>query len=97
MALGTEEGFVCLFSVTDEGLDFDKVLDKQEGRILCLDWHCDGKVLVTGALSLLLVPFYGSAGHLGNDVAQVVWRGKPEFQSHHQPILKSSLKISLAV
>ena len=57
MALGTEEGFVCLFSVTDEGLDFDKVLDKQEGRILCLDWHCDGKVLVTGALSLLLVPF----------------------------------------
>ena len=48
LALGTEEGYVCLFTVTDEGLDFDKVLDKQEGRILCLDWHCDGKVLVTG-------------------------------------------------
>jgi U3 small nucleolar RNA-associated protein 4 len=48
LAVGTEEGFVCLFEVTSEGLDFDKVLDKQEGRILCLDWHTDGKHIVTG-------------------------------------------------
>jgi hypothetical protein len=48
LALGTEEGYICLFTVTDDGLDFDKVLDKQEGRILCLDWHTDGKQIVTG-------------------------------------------------
>ena len=48
LAVGTEEGFVCLFNVTEEGLDFDKVLDKQEGRILCLDWHTNGKHIVTG-------------------------------------------------
>ena len=53
LAVGTEEGFVCLFEVTNEGLDFDKVLDKQEGRILCLDWHTDGKHIVTG----MFVPY----------------------------------------
>ena len=41
--------------------------------------------------------FYGRTGHLGNGAAQVVWRGEPEFQSHRQPFLKSSLKISVAV
>jgi U3 small nucleolar RNA-associated protein 4 len=49
LAVGTEEGFVCLFDVTEEGLDFDRVLDKQEGRILCLDWHTEGKHIVTGS------------------------------------------------
>ena len=48
LALGTEEGYICLFTVSDDGLDFDKVLDKQEGRILCLDWHSEGKHIVTG-------------------------------------------------
>ena len=39
LAVGTEEGYVCLYTVVDDGLDFVKVLDKQEGRIFCLDWH----------------------------------------------------------
>ena len=29
MAVGTEEGFVCLFTITEEGLEYLKVLDKQ--------------------------------------------------------------------
>ena len=29
MAVGTEEGFVCLLTITDEGLEYLKVLDKQ--------------------------------------------------------------------
>ena len=42
-------GYVSLFRVGGiNGLDFDKVLDKQEGRILCLDWHSDGRHIVTG-------------------------------------------------
>lgn len=49
LAIGTEEGFVCLFDVIKDGLDFDKVLDKQEGRILCLEWHSEGKHIVTGS------------------------------------------------
>ena len=50
LAIGTEEGYVSLFRVGGiNGLDFDKVLDKQEGRILCLDWHNDGRHIVTGS------------------------------------------------
>ena len=42
-------GYVSLFRVgAANALDFDKVLDKQEGRILCLDWHSDGRHIVTG-------------------------------------------------
>ncbi len=55
LAVGTEEGFVCLFDVTEEGLDFDRVLDKQEGRILCLDWHTEGKHIVTGPTWLNII------------------------------------------
>ena len=42
LAVGTEEGFVCIFDVVKDGLCFDKIFDKQEGRILSLDWHKDG-------------------------------------------------------
>lgn len=38
LAVGTEEGFVCLFSLTKEGLEYARVFDRQEGRILCLAW-----------------------------------------------------------
>ena len=49
LAVGTEEGFVCIFDVVDDGLNFDKILDKQEGRVLSLDWHVDGCHIVTGS------------------------------------------------
>jgi len=49
LAIGTEEGFVCIFDVTSDGLSFDKILDKQEGRVLSLDWHHDGFHIVTGS------------------------------------------------
>lgn len=48
IAVGTEEGFVCLFQVTEEGLVYDKVMDKQEGRVLCLSWHSSGSFICTG-------------------------------------------------
>jgi U3 small nucleolar RNA-associated protein 4 len=49
LAIGTEEGFVCIFDVTSDGLSFAKILDKQEGRVLSLDWHHDGFHIVTGS------------------------------------------------
>ncbi len=55
IAVGTEEGYVCLFEVTDDGLQYDCVLDKQEGRILCLAWHSSGTYLVTGSPDTLRV------------------------------------------
>lgn len=53
LAIGTEEGFVCIFDVVKEGLNFDKILDKQEGRVLSLDWHLDGFHIVTGSTDTL--------------------------------------------
>ena len=55
LAVGTEDGFVCLFSISQEGLDYDKVLDRQEGRILCLAWHPDSLHIVTGSTDTVRV------------------------------------------
>ena len=55
LAVGTEEGFVCIFDVVPDGLNFDKVLDKQEGRILSLDWHIDGFHIVTGSTDTIRI------------------------------------------
>ena len=55
MAVGTEEGFVCLFNITEEGMDYNRVLDRQEGRILCLAWHSDGVHIATGSTDTIRV------------------------------------------
>jgi len=55
LAVGTEEGFVCLFTISEEGLDYVKVLDRQEGRILCLAWHSDCRHIVTGSTDTIRV------------------------------------------
>jgi len=62
LAVGTEEGFVCLFTITEEGLDYVKVLDRQEGRILCLAWHPDCRHIVTGSVDTIRV-WDTSTGH----------------------------------
>ena len=49
LAVGTEDGFVCLFSISEEGLEYEKVLDRQEGRILCASWHPDNVHIATGS------------------------------------------------
>ena len=55
LAVGTEDGFVCLFSITEEGLEYEKVLDRQEGRILCVSWHPDNVHIVTGSTDTVRV------------------------------------------
>ncbi|XP_049860370.1 U3 small nucleolar RNA-associated protein 4 homolog [Schistocerca gregaria] len=49
LAVGTEDGYINIFSVTDDGLQYEKVLDKQEGRILCLSWDATGDFIVSGS------------------------------------------------
>ena len=53
---------MCLFSLTNEGPEYMKVLDRQEGRILCLAWHVDGLHLATGSTDTIRV-WNSSTGH----------------------------------
>ena len=39
IAVGTEDGFICTFKLNSEGLDFDKLLDRHEKRILSICWY----------------------------------------------------------
>ena len=55
MAVGTDEGLVCLFNITGEGLNYNRKLDRQQGRILCLAWHCDGVYIATGCTDTIRV------------------------------------------
>lgn len=55
IAAGTEQGYVCIFEIAEDGLNFFKTLNKQEGRILCLAWHKDGDIIVTGSSDLIRI------------------------------------------
>ncbi|CAG7652969.1 unnamed protein product [Allacma fusca] len=46
----TEDGFVNIFQVLEDELQFVKVLDRQEGRILCLSWSPCGQYIATGSV-----------------------------------------------
>ncbi|KAK7793328.1 hypothetical protein R5R35_003064 [Gryllus longicercus] len=49
LAVGTEDGYINLFAITEEGLTYQKIMDKQEGRILCIAWESSGNMIVTGS------------------------------------------------
>ena len=48
VAVGTEQGYVNLYSVDNDEIIYNKLFDKQEGRILCCKFNNTGNVLVTG-------------------------------------------------
>ncbi|GIX81684.1 hypothetical protein CDAR_235501 [Caerostris darwini] len=50
LAVGNEDGHVVLHQLTSEGLNYIKKFNRQEGCILCLDWHKDEEVIVTGSI-----------------------------------------------
>ncbi|CAL8070237.1 unnamed protein product [Orchesella dallaii] len=50
IAAGTEDGFINIFDVLDESLIYLKVLDRQEGRVLCMDWSPCGNYIASGSV-----------------------------------------------
>ncbi|KAM3918226.1 U3 small nucleolar RNA-associated protein 4 homolog [Leptodactylus fuscus] len=63
LAVCCEDGLIKLFNVTPEKIVFEKSLDRQKGRMLCLAWHPSGSHIVTGTVNFLKV-FSVSSGHL---------------------------------
>ncbi|KAK1784838.1 hypothetical protein P4O66_018186, partial [Electrophorus voltai] len=55
LAVGCEDGTVKLFEVCDDGIQFERNLAKQKGRILSLSWHPSGSRLVAGMAGVIWV------------------------------------------
>lgn len=55
IAVGTETGYLSIFQAKDDCIEFDKFLDKQEGKIMCLKYHKSGDVLVSGSFGAVRI------------------------------------------
>lgn len=49
LVIGTEQGYLNLYEITNEGVEYVKVFDKQEGRILCLKFERSGEFISSGS------------------------------------------------
>lgn len=55
LAVGTEEGFINIFDVCDEDIQFVRVLDKQDHRVVCCKFNEAGNFLVSGSIDAVKV------------------------------------------
>lgn len=55
LAVGTEDGYLNLFSIIEDEIMYNKIMDKQEGRILCIAWEHSGRMLVTGSSDVIRI------------------------------------------
>ncbi|KAJ8927588.1 hypothetical protein NQ314_019933 [Rhamnusium bicolor] len=55
IAIGTEQGYLNIFRVEDDGVYFEKFLDKQEGRIICLKFDPTGEFVVSGSIDVIRI------------------------------------------
>ncbi|XP_058803857.1 U3 small nucleolar RNA-associated protein 4 homolog isoform X2 [Phymastichus coffea] len=62
LAVGTEDGYINTFLVTEESLIYEKIFDKQKGRILCLKWDNAGEMIFSGSTDTVRV-WNATSGH----------------------------------
>ena len=43
LAVGTKNGYINTFFVSENSLIYEKILDKHKGRILCIMWDLTGE------------------------------------------------------
>ncbi|KAI4904474.1 hypothetical protein NFI96_015128 [Prochilodus magdalenae] len=55
LAVGCEDGTVKLFEVCEHGIQFERNLAKQKGRIISLSWHPSGLKIVAGMMDVIRV------------------------------------------
>ena len=55
LAVGTEDGYINTFTVTPEALIYERIFDKQKGRILCIKWDNTGEMIYTGSVDTIRV------------------------------------------
>ncbi|XP_025416080.1 U3 small nucleolar RNA-associated protein 4 homolog [Sipha flava] len=55
LAAGTQDGYINIFEITYDSLTYDRLMDKQEGKIVCISWDLTGEWLVTGSINALRI------------------------------------------
>ncbi|XP_058464191.1 U3 small nucleolar RNA-associated protein 4 homolog [Malaya genurostris] len=55
LAVGTEGGYINVYNVESDEIQYEKFLDKQEGRIVCVRFDYSGEFLVTGSADAVRV------------------------------------------
>ncbi|KAH1008023.1 hypothetical protein HUJ04_005177 [Dendroctonus ponderosae] len=55
IVVGTEQGYLNIFQVTGTDTQFEKFLDKQEGRIVCVKFNPTGEFVVAGSLNAIRI------------------------------------------
>ncbi|EZA58210.1 U3 small nucleolar RNA-associated protein 4 homolog isoform X1 [Ooceraea biroi] len=55
LAVGTEDGYINTFIVRQEKLIYERIFDKQKGRILCIKWDNTGEMIYTGSTNTIRV------------------------------------------
>lgn len=63
IVVGTEEGYINVFRIDDDEFLYEKILDRQEGRIVCCSLTNNGKHLATGSTDCVRV-WDMEAGHI---------------------------------
>lgn len=68
IALASIDGTIIVYDVTDEGLVYDRTLEKRRERIMSLAWHINGETLVSGCKGYVLIWDFAS-GRVKSDIA----------------------------
>lgn len=55
LAVGTEEGYINIFDIDNDQMQYKQLFDKQEGRVLCCKFDRTGEFLVTGSLGAIRI------------------------------------------
>lgn len=68
IALASIDGTIIVYDVTEEGLVYDRTLEKRKERIMSLAWHVNGDILVSGCKGYILIWDFAT-GRVKTDIA----------------------------
>lgn len=55
IAVGSDDGYVNIFNIENNDMAFERIFDKQEGRILCCKFDFTGNFIITGSMGAVRV------------------------------------------
>ncbi|XP_037819105.1 U3 small nucleolar RNA-associated protein 4 homolog [Lucilia sericata] len=79
IAIGTEEGYINIFDISDNQFQYKNLFDKQEGRVLCCRFDATGDYLVTGSMGAIRI-WNKRTGHAINKMTLTAKQNKANPQ-----------------